>query len=385
MADQGADWTSPGGGPRRDADPPRYGERIPGWTSPAEQQPAPVVPQAYTPPPKPGLVPLHPLSFGQLLGGAFQVIRYNPRATVAPALIISFLQNLLVLGLTYGIGIATFDRVERATNDADRAAIALGGAATGGAAALAVIVASVIATALLQGILTRVVADGVLGRRPTAGEALRAAGRRFWPLVGYSLLLGVIQLVLVLVLAASVVGLVVAFSGVANDIGILYAVLIAIPIGLALLVVYGFFAVKFALAPSAIVLERKPVLASIRRSWTLTRRAFWRTFGLLALVTIMVSAAAQIVSLPFSILGSAIAGLLYPNSGGDVQSTLVTALVSSIPGVLVTVVVTGIGQIAQVGAIVLVYLDRRMRTEGLDLELRRFVEQGGDDPYERIG
>jgi hypothetical protein len=384
MADQGADWTSPGGGPRRDADPPRYGERIPGWTPPAEQ-PAPVVPQAYTPPPKPGLVPLHPLSFGQLLGGAFQVIRYNPRATVAPALIISFLQNLLVLGLTYGIGLATFDRIERATSDADRAAIALGGAATGGAAALAVIVASVIATALLQGILTRVVADGVLGRRPTAGEALRAAGRRFWPLVGYSLLLGVIQLVLVLVLAASVVGLVVAFSGVANDIGIVLAVLIAIPIGLALLVVYGFFAVKFALAPSAIVLERKPVLASIRRSWALTRRAFWRTFGLLALVTIMVSAAAQIVSLPFSILGSAIAGLLYPNSGGDVQSTLVTALVSSIPGVLVTVVVTGIGQIAQVGAIVLVYLDRRMRTEGLDLELRRFVEQGGDDPYERIG
>jgi hypothetical protein len=384
MADQGADWTSPGGGPRRDADPPRYGERIPGWTPPVEQ-PAPVVPQAYTPPPKPGLVPLHPLSFGQLLGGAFQVIRYNPRATVAPALIISFLQNLLVLGLTYGIGLATFDRIERATNDADRAAIALGGAATGGAAALAVIVASVIATALLQGILTRVVADGVLGKRPTAGEALRAAGRRFWPLVGYSLLLGVIQLVLVLVLAASVVGLVVAFSGVANDIGIVLAVLIAIPIGLALLVVYGFFAVKFALAPSAIVLERKPVLASIRRSWALTRRAFWRTFGLLALVTIMVSAAAQIVSLPFSILGSAIAGLLYPNSGGDVQSTLVTALVSSIPGVLVTVVVTGIGQIAQVGAIVLVYLDRRMRTEGLDLELRRFVEQGGDDPYERIG
>jgi hypothetical protein len=137
MADQGADWTSPGGGPRRDADPPRYGERIPGWTPPVEQ-PAPVVPQAYTPPPKPGLVPLHPLSFGQLLGGAFQVIRYNPRATVAPALIISFLQNLLVLGLTYGIGLATFDRIERATNDADRAAIALGGAATGGAAALAV-------------------------------------------------------------------------------------------------------------------------------------------------------------------------------------------------------------------------------------------------------
>ena len=385
MADQSDDWTSPGGGPRRDVDPPRYGERLPGWTEPAQAPVAPVVPQAYAPPPKPGLIPLHPLSFGQLLGGAFQVIRYNPRATVAPALIISFIQNLLTVGLTYGIGLTTIDRVQRATNDADRATIALGGAFTGGAAALGVIIASVVGTALLQGILTRVVADGALGRRPTAGEALRAAGRRFWPLVGFSLLLGVLQLVLILVLAAAIAGLIVAFSGVANSIGVLYAVLIALPIGLALAVVYGFFAIKLALAPSVIVLERSRVLPAIRRSWGLTRRAFWRTFGLIALVTVMVSLAGQIVALPFSILGSALGGLLFPNSGNDLQASIVPIFVSTIPSLIVTVIVAGIGQIAQVGALVLVYLDRRMRTEGLDLELRRSIEQGGTDPYEPVG
>ena len=384
MADQGGDWTSPGGGPRRDADPPRYGERIPGYSQPPEV-PAPVVPQAYVPPPKPGLIPLHPLSFGQLLGGAFQVIRYNPRATVAPALIISLIQSLLTTGVTYGIGLVTADRVARAATEADRSAIIVGGVATGGAAALAVVIASVVGTALLQGILTRVVADGALGKRPTAGEALRAAGRRFWPLVGFALLLGLMQLVLILVLAASVAGLLVAFSGVANSIGILYAVLIAIPIAVALIVVYGFFAIKLALAPSVIVLEHGRVFAAIRRSWGLTRRAFWRTFGLIALVTVMVGAAGQIVSLPFSILGSAIGGLLFPNSGSDLQSSIVPIIVSTIPALLVTVIVAGIGQIAQVGALVLVYLDRRMRTEGLDLDLQRFAEQGGDDPYERIG
>jgi hypothetical protein len=385
MADQGGDWTSPGGGPRHDADPPRYGERIPGYSQPPQAPQVPVAPQAYVPPPKPGLIPLHPLSFGQLLGGAFQVLRYNPRATVAPALIISLIQTALTSALTYGIGLSTVDRISRAATAADRVTIAQGSALTGGAAALAVIVASVVGSALLQGILTRVVADGALGKRPTAGEALRAAGRRFWPLIGFSVLLGVLQLVLVLVLAASVAALLVAFSGVANSIGIVYAVLLALPIALALLVVYGFFAVKLALAPSAIVLERRPVFAAVRRSWALTRRAFWRTFGLIALVTVMVGVASQIVSIPFTILGSALGGLLYPNSGGDLQNSVLPILVSSLPSLVVAVIVSGIGQIAQVGALVLVYLDRRMRTEGLDLELQRFVEQGGDDPYERIG
>jgi hypothetical protein len=149
--------------------------------------------------------------------------------------------------------------------------------------------------------------------------------------------------------------------------------------------VYGFFFIKLALAPSVIVLERSPVLAAVRRSWGLTRRAFWRTFGLIALVSVMVAVAGQIVSIPFSIIGGAIGGLLFPNSGGDVQSSILPIFVSTIPSLIVTVIVSGIGQIAQVGALVLVYLDRRMRTEGLDLDLQRHVEQGGDDPFERVG
>ncbi|MGT2425202.1 hypothetical protein [Amnibacterium kyonggiense] len=340
------------------------------------------------PAPKPGLIPLHPLSFGQILGGAFQVIRYNPRATVGPALIISLVQNALTVAVTYGIGIATVDRIQRAATDADRQTIALGAAGIGGASLLAVLVVSVVATALLQGLITRVVAEGALGRRPTMGEALRGAARRFWPLVGFAVVIGVIQLVLVLVLAAAVTGLIVAFSGIANDLGILYAVLLALPIAVALLVVYFFFYIKFALTPSIIVLEGRGVFAAIRRSWGATRRAFWRTFGIIALVSLLVAAAAQIVSIPFSIIGGAVAGVLAPDAGSDLQGQLVSSLAASSPALVVTVIVTGIGQIAQVSALVLVYLDRRMRTEGLDLELRRHAEQGGagdGDPFEHVG
>jgi hypothetical protein len=74
-----------------------------------------------------------------------------------------------------------------------------------------------------------------------------------------------------------------------------------------------------------------------------------------------------------------------PNAGSDVQSQILSGLVGSAPALIVTVVVAGIGQIAQTSALVLIYLDRRMRVEGLDLELQRFVEQGGDDPYEPVG
>lgn len=385
MADRGDDWISPAGGPARDPDPPRFGERVPGWstpTPPPAQVPPPI---SYVPPPRPGLIPLHPLSFGQLLGAAFAMIRYNPRASVAPAIIVSLLQNVLVLALTYGIALSAVDRVTRAATDADRDAIIAGTVGIGVVSALAVLIVSVIGSALLQGMLTRVVADGALGRRSTAGEALRAAGRRFRPLVGFALLLGVVQFVLILVFAGIVVGVIAAAGGFDSQAGIVIAVLLAIPVAIVLVVAYGFVAVKLAMAPSAILLEKKGVLAAIRRSWRLTRGAFWRTLGILALVTIMVSFAGQVVSLPFSIIGGALGGLLFPNAGSGVADQLPSLILSSLPSLVVAVIVTGIGQIAQVSAIVLVYVDRRMRLEGLDVELQRYVEQGGDDPFERTG
>ena len=55
--------------------------------------------------------------------------------------------------------------------------------------------------------------------------------------------------------------------------------------------------------------------------------------------------------------------------------------------IIVTVIVSAIGLIVQSSAIALIYIDLRMRKEGLDLELARFVEarQAGNasvtDPY----
>ena len=239
---------------------------------------------------------------------------------------------------------------------------------------------SVFGGALLQGMIVTVVARGAVGERPTAGQAFRDALHRVWPLVGFALLLSALQLVAIVVLALVVVGI--ALTGTA---GVVVAVIVGVLGGLGFLVAYGFFAVKLVTVPSTIVLERRGVFSSIGRSWVLMRGAFWRSFGLLLLVVVLVGVAAQIVSIPFSVIGGALGGLLVPNAGDDAQGTLSTLLITTIPSLVATSIVTGLGQIAQVASIVLVYLDRRMRREGLDLELQRFTEQDGPDPFERAG
>ncbi len=375
-------WTSPSGDGRDDGGLPRFGERAPDWAASAPSPAAPP-PNRYVRPPRRGLIPLHPLSFGQLLGASFGVIRWNAKATIVPALLIGLLQSGLLLGGAAAFAFSAIDRVQRAANETDRAQILAGVVGGGIAISLVAVVITVFTSALLQGMLVTVVARAALGERIGIRQALRAALKRVLPLIAVALLLGVLQIV-----ALGVLALLVFAIAQAGDTGVVLAVLTGVVGGLLLVVAYAFFAVKLTTVPSTIVLEGLGVFASIRRSWVLVRGAFWRTFGLLALVIVMVSAASQLVTLPFSVLGGAIGGLLFPNAGSDsadLQASVVPLLISTVPGSIVAVLVAGIGQVAQVAAVVLVYLDRRMRREGLDLELQRFVEEGGADPFERVG
>src|SRR5579875_3580257 len=308
MADQADEWASPSGGaPTPDpVQPPRYGERIPGWTPPAsDAAPPPSVqqlpPGAYTPPPKPGLIPLHPLSFGQLLGAAFAVLRYNPRATIVPTLIVNLVQVALTLALFGVVGASAVGRIENAS-DADRGAIIAGTVAEGVLGGLVVAAVAIFGTALLQGMLVHVVARGTLGERPRAGETLRRALRSGWPLVGFGALVAGIEVVVLVVLALIVTA--VALTG--STVGIALAVVIGVLGFLGFVLGVGFLLVKLASVPSAIVLEHRGVFSAIGRSWTLMRGAFWRTLGLYLLVVIIVGIAGNIVSFPFSILGGAL-------------------------------------------------------------------------------
>jgi hypothetical protein len=135
------------------------------------------------------------------------------------------------------------------------------------------------------------------------------------------------------------------------------------------------------------MLERMTLGAAVRRSWSLTRASFWRTFGVVALVFLMVQVASQVVATPFSVLFSVLTGTLAPT--GDVDDPTFLALTAGTYAVTlgITAVIGAIGSVLQAASAGLVYVDRRIRTEGLDLELVRYVERGGrsgdgqPDPY----
>ena len=71
----GAGGISPWAAP---TSPAPAAQQVPAWQ---QQQHTP----GWTPPPKPGLIPLHPLSFGTIIGSSFRVMRRNPGPTFGMA------------------------------------------------------------------------------------------------------------------------------------------------------------------------------------------------------------------------------------------------------------------------------------------------------------
>jgi hypothetical protein len=316
-------------------------------------------------------VPLRPLGFGTLLGASFQVLRRNPKASFGSALLT---QGLITVATLIIVGAVTFfalSRIESAAPEEQDAVLA-GGIAAIIASALVSILLSVAASALLQGIIVLEVARGTLGEKLTLGSLWRLAWRRLWPLVLWSLLYSAAVLV-----AVGVVALIVVLLVSQGDAFIALGVLFGLLGGLGLAVVFVWLFTKLSLTPSVIVLERRGVLAAMARSWRLTGGNFWRAFGVQALVLVIVQVATQVVTTPIGIVFGLLSGLMYPNGTITEEGTLQSVVpIIGLYGVtlLVTLVFGAIGAVAQSASSALVYIDLRMRKEGLDIELSRFVE-----------
>src|SRR3954471_23871167 len=82
-AGSGWEQVHPGGQPG--------GHPAPGYHMPYPIQPAPA---AH----KPGAIPLRPLVLGDIFDGAFRIIRYNPKATVGAAVLVSAVAMLVPIG-----------------------------------------------------------------------------------------------------------------------------------------------------------------------------------------------------------------------------------------------------------------------------------------------
>jgi hypothetical protein len=238
----------------------------------------------------------------------------------------------------------------------------LSGGAAGGLA-VATVLLDLLGEVVLTGLLTMVIGRAVLGEQVSIGRAWNLVQGRFAALLGVTLLTLVIligiwipwAIVLVVLLAAG------AGTGVSVAWGILG--------GLATLVIAVLAVIRLSLAAAVTVLERSGPGASLRRSWDLTRGSFWRIFGILLLTAVVVGLAAFILEIPFDIIRGIVGGgSVTPVSlfGAAASASVAGIIVGGIGGIIASAIVRPVSS----GVIVMLYLDMRMRKEGLDLALR---------------
>lgn len=343
----GAGWGSPSPGPP-------YGWGVPqGGQQPARWGPPPAA--------KPGVIPLRPLSVGDILEGALATVRGHWRIMLGVTLAIGLVTNavdVVLKGLLQGApsNLQAMVRNPATTPHdlADAYAHELGSSAVSVPVTL---LGMLFATALL----TVVVSSAVLGRPTTAAGVWRDARPQLLRLTGLMLLLLLVE---------------VGILGVGIAPGVLVAEAGSIGGGLALISLGGLAAtgvliwlsVRWSLAFPALMLERQGVLAAMRRSTKLVHGAWGRVFGIRLIAGFLALIVALMVQMPL--------GYLAPYAEGhnlsDIMSGHATLGWTGL-------VIIGVG--GALGAMItypftsavtaLLYMDQRIRREALDVELGR--------------
>lgn len=335
--------------------------------------------QGWTPASRPGIVPLRPLSFGTILGRSFTALRQNPRVLLGFALCVQTGAYLLVVLGVGGVAVATFSRLDTVPTGGDEF-----NAITAGSIALTAITGIILglaATALgviVQGIVVTEVAHAVVAEK----LPLRALWLRVkpvaWRLIGYSLLLALAVGILIAIVGAAIFALGLAALPVAIVFTILL-ILAAIPLTL-------WLSTKLLLVPATIILEQATIRQAVVRAWTLVRGRFWAALGVIVLISLVFGVVVQVVSVPFSFLTSGLSTIISP-TGEPQAGMLITLIVGGVLTQVITLLVQSVALVVQSTATSLIYIDCRMRHEGLDLDLLAYVERrdagvvGLPDPY----
>jgi len=256
--------------------------------------------------------PVGPMTLSDILDGSFGILTRRPRAVIGSVAVVIVPVQVLAAWL-------------RSTSDANveasspyQVVLDIGSSTSFG---LTLVIAAVSSLSLffVGGIVSSFVGAWYGGVEISGGEALRRAFRRTGPFL-------VAGLVLLPLKAVS------------------YALCI---LPLAVTVTF------FALTAPAITLERIGPFAGIKRSAQLIARRFWPSLGIVLLASLV----ENVVQLSLSAIPMIISSFV-----PEPFDWMVVAVGDAAAALIATT--------ALVGASVLLYIDLRSRTEGLDLELR---------------
>jgi hypothetical protein len=366
-------WTAPGAGgqqpvPPQGPPPPGASPQGPpagGWGQPS------VVPGGSwaAPAPRPGIIPLRPLSLGELWDGAFRAVRSNPKPLLgfsAVVVVVITVCTVVFQGLFEGrfMSLAQDPGV-----DPEQVLSSLGAGVPGLVGGyLLTTVLTLVATAVLTGVVTVSVSTGVLGRRTAGAELWRRVRERLWALVGLSVVISLVPSVAVLALLVPGVALTVSGALGGSGGSVAGGVALLLVGGLLALALFLWLATRLLLAPAALILEGQGVGGAVKRAWGLSRRGFWRLLGIWLLTGVCIAVVMGVVTAPFSIIASLAGAAVGIDSPAYLPVTLGVAGVGT---ALVSTVVYPL----QSAVTALLYVDQRMRQEGLDVELARSAAQ----------
>jgi hypothetical protein len=330
MTEPGSGWSSPGG-----------------FTSPApSSEPANApAPSGYgvsraAPPATwssaPGVVPLRPLGIGELLDGSIKIMRRNPVSAYGPSAAIAAVVTIINVAI-----ILAFVQVSEIDEQSGSLGDLLSQGASDVAANLPNYVLLTFGGLLLLTVLVNVVSRALLGQTSELAEVtseLRPRLRRLLGMVVVTTLLAwsplLVTFLLVLV-AGSAAGL------------------------LLILTVPAFFYlwVRMSLVPSVYVLEKDTVRAALTRSGKLLEGSFWRCLGIMVLGFLISLVLRSILAVPLALVLAIV-------SGG--QLSLLELVAVQVMAGLAQVIVAPF----TAGVKALMYIDQRMRLEGLDVALQ---------------
>ena len=339
---QGNPWTQ---------QPAAYAPQASAWEQPNPYRGGPLPAPGYMPPPKPGIIPLRPLGLGEIMDGAFQACRRNAMAAFGNAFVVQAIITLLLVGLGAGLFFSFEAWLQSGTGEVTGPLI---GTVTGAVSTLGGL--SVAGVLIVQGLLVIPVVRSTLNLKTRFGQVWRLARGTLGRLAGLALLM----------LAGAAVGatIVVVLAYLIIDTFEAMGLLVVIPAVFAVIAAVVWISVKLSLAPAALVLEGLGVIPAIRRSWHLTGRNWWRTFGIMALTSLIVNILTQVLSVPLTLATS-----MLSLADSTALMVLGTVLLFAF-----TLLLAALACAFQSAVTALLYIDLRIRREGFDLALMKEQE-----------
>ena len=313
--------------------------------------------------PKPGIIPLRPLTLTDLFSGSFSALRKNPSVLFGFTIIVMTVVALLSLA---GTMLPLFSFTSLMSNDLDPQAsskalldsayLSVVSTIVGYIALLA---GSFLAGTVLDGVLSVAISQLVIGKKITFKQSWALVKPRLWSMLGASLLsmlaVGSPLLVLVILFFMSL------YSWPGSDaffslFGLLLA--LALPVVLVSYVI----SIRFLYAPICAVLEEKGPIEAVKRSWALTSGSFWVTLGRVILINVVVGFIAGMIVQIIGIIAAIFMFTILEASSSDpstVWSTIILYGVISALQMLAYSLVVPILAAYQT----LMYVDEKIRKE----------------------